>query len=105
LIKENEERYVFRQLFDPLNETLIYVFISSKVNLQLYEKIVEKSSRIPKEAKVYIITNEIDLPSNLSNKLREVGIIIDDLKFANKEEALEKFRKYYGLKLKTKSNL
>ncbi|MGC8993544.1 MAG: hypothetical protein ACP5JK_02105, partial [Candidatus Aenigmatarchaeota archaeon] len=91
-----EERYVFRQLFDPLNETLIYVFISSKVNLQLYEKIVEKSSRIPKEAKVYIITNEIDLPSNLSNKLREVGIIIDDLKFANKEEALEKFRKYYG---------
>ncbi|MGC9059203.1 MAG: hypothetical protein ACP5H3_02250 [Candidatus Aenigmatarchaeota archaeon] len=100
-----EERYVFRQLFDPLNETLIYVFISSKVNLQLYEKIVEKSSRIPKEAKVYIITNEIDLPSNLSNKLREVGIIIDDLKFANKEEALEKFRKYYGLKLKTKSNL
>ena len=100
-----EERYVFRQLFDPLNETLIYVFISSKVNLQLYEKIVEKSSRIPKEAKVYIITNEIDLPSNLSNKLREIGIIIDDLKFANKEEALEKFRKYYGLKLKTKSNL
>jgi hypothetical protein len=100
-----EERYVFRQLFDPLNETLIYVFIGSKVNLQLYEKIVEKSSRIPKEAKVYIITNEIDLPSNLSNKLREVGIIIDDLKFANKEEALEKFRKYYGLKLKTKSNL